>query len=278
VELYETIKEELKKPSKDIDWKLIEGKLPEIEINKLNDNDENLLFWFTSCGAPVSTYSKALDLGINPNQKNNRYGRTCAFYIKNVEILGLLKKYGLNINHLDDAGWTFAEYNIDFTDVFSFAVESGLDLSCKNQIGRGILFRLIDKARLGDFSESLEILMKNGLDINETDDFGMTPVHYAVIVSNLDALKSLCSLNPDISIKLVKDFNWEIESEEFIKLSVGDTIFDTVRKFGEWAKNITDSIGGEWVNEQRYKHQNYNDILTSCKPETKKGRWNWFKK
>ena len=106
----------------------------------------------------------------------------------------------------------------------------------------------------------------------------MTPVHYAIIVSNQDALKSLCALNPDITPKLVKDFDWETGSEKSIKLSAGDTIFDTVRKFGEWTKNITDSIGGEWVDEQRYKYQNYNDILNSCKPETKKGRWNWFKK
>ena len=140
MEAYEIIKEEFKKPSKAIDWELIEGKLPEIEINKLNPSDENLLFSFTTCGAPISTYSKALGLGINPNQKNNRYGRTCAFYIKNVEILGLLKKHGLNINHPDDSGWTFADYNIDFIEVLSFAVESGLDLSIKNQIGRGILF------------------------------------------------------------------------------------------------------------------------------------------
>ena len=46
MESYETIKEELKKPSKEIDWEMIEGKLPEIEINKLNPSDENLLFSF----------------------------------------------------------------------------------------------------------------------------------------------------------------------------------------------------------------------------------------
>lgn len=278
MEPYEKIKEEFKKPSKDIDWKLIEGKLPEIEINKLNPSDENLLFSFSTCSAPLSTYSKALDLGINPNQKNNGYGRTCAFYIKDVEILGLLKKHGLNINHLDDSGWTFADYNIDNINVLSFAVNSGLDLSLKNQIGRGILYRLIDTARIGSFSEFLEILLKHGIDINEVDDFGMTPVYYSIIVSNQNALKSLCALKPDLTSELKKDFNWETGSEDFIKLSEGDTIYDAVRKFGEWTLNITDNIGGEWVDEQRYKFENYTEILSAFKPETKRGKWKWFKK
>ncbi|WP_246864773.1 M24 family metallopeptidase [Cellulophaga lytica] len=166
MEEYNLIIEELKKPTEKVDWKYIEKTLPEIKINTLNPSGENLLFLFSSCKAPILIYSKALDLGINPNQKNSRYGRTCAFYIKDIRVLELLVKYGLNINHLDDSGWTFAHYNINNFDILSFAMNSGLDISIKNKLGRNIMFTLIEDVRQNDFEKYLQILIDFGADIN----------------------------------------------------------------------------------------------------------------
>ncbi|MDO6853678.1 ankyrin repeat domain-containing protein [Cellulophaga lytica] len=261
MEEYNLIIEELKKPTEKVDWKYIEKTLPEIKINTLNPSGENLLFLFSSCKAPILIYSKALDLGINPNQKNSRYGRTCAFYIKDIRVLELLVKYGLNINHLDDSGWTFAHYNINNFDILSFAMNSGLDISIKNKLGRNIMFTLIEDVRQNDFEKYLQILIDFGADINIKDKFGITPIHYSVIVSNISALSALANNLADTKIPLSEDFMWEYGGEPNINLKKGTTIFDTVKSFGNWTKNITDNIGGEWVDEKKEDYSNYRRIL-----------------
>ena len=271
MESYNLIKEELKKPIEEIDWKFIERKLPEIEINKLNRSDENLLFLFSSCEAPISIYSKALDLGINPNQKNKRYGRTCAFYIKDVEILGLLKTKGLNVNHLDNSEWTFAHYSISNFDILSFALNSGLDISTKNRFGRNIMFTLVEDVRQNDLEKYLQLLIDNGADINIKDEFGITPIHFSIVVSNIFALSGLASNGADTKTPLSKNFMWEYGGKPNIELKKGSTIYDTVESFGKWTENITDSIGGEWVDEKKEDYNNYLRIL-NIKPKKK-----WWK-
>ena len=120
--------------------------------------------------AKVAKY--LLDNGLDPNAKDT-FNRAPLFFAHDGEIVKLLLEYGANIESRD---------NNDVTVMFSGSwnkkpdaklamIAAGANLNLKNREGRSLLYTVHEPVVYK------ELLVK-GLNVNDKDKFGMTPLHY----------------------------------------------------------------------------------------------------
>lgn len=109
-----------------------------------------------------------LKVGCSVDEEDS-LGRTALFYIDSKEHSDFLIQAGANPNHEDHIGETplFGEH---FCDTITSFIENGANLNHKNIRGETALF----SPRI--YHESIKFLVKSGLNPNETNHKGLTPL------------------------------------------------------------------------------------------------------
>ena len=78
-------------------------------------------------------------------------------------------------------------------------------LAQNRPVCNGIVTPLI-LAILNSWQDVIELLIQNGANVNDTDGFKNTPLHYAVWLKNIEAVESLLKNGADLSMKNHKNF------------------------------------------------------------------------
>jgi ankyrin repeat protein len=99
-------------------------------------------------------------------------------------LIKILLQFGADINHRNLYLRTVG-YNCHL-EVFRFLIDNGLDYNLKDIPGRSLIFQIIEKDYynhfasnyLQEFKQKIEILIKNGLDLNDTDPEDENILHY----------------------------------------------------------------------------------------------------
>ena len=117
---------------------------------------------------------------------NNRNALITAVYKNKESAVGLLLRYGMNVNAKDDHGWTAGFYAVKFNriDVLNLLIKEGLDVHKKNNENSSLLHW----ARSAECVRRLSTL---GVDPNGVDIHGKTPLHNAIYRKEIEVMKTL---------------------------------------------------------------------------------------
>ena len=171
-----------------------------------------------------------VEKGADVNARDHVFGWTPLFYaLKNIEFVEFLVKHGADINAKDKAGLTVLMYAVDRDDIklVRKAVELGANPYVKDDRGRSLLFYTCDK-------KCMELLVSQGLRVNETDDNGWTPlmnmVRYPQNGRILKTVRYLLSVGANPLIR-------NNDGENAIDLCYDDSVCELVREYAEvWSK------------------------------------------
>ena len=122
------------------------------------------------------------------------------------DITKLLLKNGARINETDDEGLTpfYLSLRGEKGEVAKFLICNGAKIDIKVEVINGIVTPLI-LAILNSWQDVIDLLIQNGANVNDTDGFKNTPLHYAVGYENIEAVKSLLQNGTDLKIKDAKN-------------------------------------------------------------------------
>ncbi len=102
--------------------------------------------------------------------------------------------YGENMSIDIELAELFSRYEEIFTDY------NGVDIKDVNQLGCGEDRLLHLAANHSDYHD-VELLLKNGANVNEKGDIGITALHYAASKEKLDIVELLLQFGADKNIK-----------------------------------------------------------------------------
>lgn len=135
-----------------------------------------------------------LDAGANPAMKDRR-GRTLLHTVSTPEQLQqLVEKYGLNINARDNAGRTPLFYVKNMEMFQSFLPYKKLDLLHVDRSGQNLLHQ----QNIVVHPEIVQILVQNGVNVNQQDKQGNTPLHLCINTINAAQALLACGANPNL--------------------------------------------------------------------------------
>lgn len=89
-------------------------------------------------------------------------------------------------------------------DVINFLIQNGSNLNSGYE--SAIFYAL-------DYYEALQLLIKNGANVNYSNSFGKTPIFYAVENNNIEAIKLLIKNGANLNVKL-------IDNEDILKVNL----------------------------------------------------------
>ncbi|XP_067650405.1 putative ankyrin repeat protein RF_0381 [Haliotis asinina] len=108
------------------------------------------------------------------------------------DVLDLLMRNGANVSQVDDNGNVlYFAYRYGQLDIVKCILsESGVDINRRGKEGKTHLM-VATIYRRGD--ALLELLMRNGANVSQVDDYGNNALHYACQNGQLDVVKYLLS-------------------------------------------------------------------------------------
>ena len=109
------------------------------------------------------------------------------------EIKKLLNK-GLDINQKDKYGCTLLHYACQNSDleIIEYLLQKGANIEIKNSYFTCYpIFEAITSTNTSNPIKTIELLLQYNVDINKTDAFGNTLLHYAVDLGNIPLIKLL---------------------------------------------------------------------------------------
>lgn len=139
-----------------------------------------------------------LDKGANPVAKDD-FGNTCLHIASgngDIEILQKMVSLNANINVRSEGGVTPLHYAVsaistnDCLATVKFFLDNGADIHAVDDDGCNVLFNAAYKGNV----ELLEFLLSKGLDVNVKNKAGMTPVQFAMVGKNQEAVVFLLSV------------------------------------------------------------------------------------
>lgn len=121
-----------------------------------------------------------------------------------LEIVKLLSKDVKDINATNNNGQTalMLAYSKNNPDVVEFLLEKGGDISLKDASGNSMAYYLLesfDAKKPNDFKTKVKILQKGGVQLNTVQAEGNTLYHLAAKANNLNLLKRLANFNIDVN-------------------------------------------------------------------------------
>ncbi len=223
------IREILRNTSKTKDWKPFSDYIAHNSVTKCNPKGRPLIFWIDR--APPEVVLDAIAKGVDPNVIQSKYVRsnkTPLFYFRDVEVQKKMIEMGLDINHQDKQGRTAAYGFIPMhMDILDLHIQKGLKLELVDNGGRSILSRACTNYN----NKSCEYLLKKGADANSQDEYGMTPLFYAVRYREIPNVEVLLKSGASKKIKTTADYTFD--SEKDVILPAGSTIVDFLDLMGK---------------------------------------------
>ena len=131
----------------------------------------------------VEIVEKIIEKGIDQNEMGRAFLIAC--YMGNFKMLKLLEKYGANI---------FVKSNRD-VGFYGPWGETGLHLACEGYS------RDVDGCHYDGKSVIVKYLIEKGLNVNERDSDGMTPIMYAVKCAYTPIVAILIENGADVNVK-----------------------------------------------------------------------------
>lgn len=154
----------------------------------------------------VTLIEECAAAGVDPNAKD-LIGRSPLHCVSDAALVAPLVRSGADINkHCDNAGWTPVQYyarrhaSLVLTQA---AINHGADVFIKDKAGVSLRDQVAEAAlsRPVQTAVAAEVIAKTGEFMHALDGHGCMPVHAAVVLGNLWALKRIISVMPDIDIK-----------------------------------------------------------------------------
>ena len=136
------------------------------------------LFWAAGVpSTPPEISGVLLSAGADPNVRN-RMGATAlwnAALMGRVEVIGLLIRYGAEINVRSDFAPLDGAITLGRTEVIEVLLNAGADVDIRSPSGSTPLH----SAALGEQSNAAALLLRRGADVDAVTESGYTPLHFA---------------------------------------------------------------------------------------------------
>ena len=123
----------------------------------------------------------------------------------NKEVIGTLINNGVDVNEMDDDGYTplwhavINDTNPDMTDLIALLSKAGADVNVKNKYGEPMLVYSVSLGKI----PKMEALIKAGADVSATDKYGKTALDKAISINCSEAILLLKGDPGDDVIKKV---------------------------------------------------------------------------
>ena len=179
-----------------------------VNINQVNIKGFNVLM--NSCYTnDTNVISHLIKTTKNINHKNNKGETALTIAVSNnsFESVELLVKNGSEVNTVDENGNNLMYYLIKYSKAskldltekkMEFLIKKGLKTNKDQGKGNSLYHLIIDKNNI----ELFEKVKSFDIDVNTTNDEGLTPLHYAAMRSkNTEILKKLISLGANKNLK-----------------------------------------------------------------------------
>lgn len=159
---------------------------------------EEKIYQYISDGN-VEKCKQYIEMGANVN--NLVHGRklllNLAVIHDRIECIKILLEAGVNPNLRDDFEYT-AIHLARSVDAIKLLLQHNADIHIKTNDGCTVLHSM---AAWGNSNKCIEYFIEQGLDINETDMGGNTPLHTALFRNNIECVKFLIDNGANTEIK-----------------------------------------------------------------------------
>lgn len=188
-----------------------------LEINGKDNNDDtplHLMAAIADCESMRFLVENGADV-----QARNRLGETALHTLASSnefdgfpDSLNFLMEMGLDINQTDSSGKTALHHALMSKDTDEKAIEElikrGIQVNVKDSCGRTELYDAIEEvdshyspSDLDRRAAVIRLLANAGVDVNEGDMYGITPLHLATTRDDLEILVSLLDAGADVTKK-----------------------------------------------------------------------------
>ena len=162
--------------------------LPKIVLKKSTEDD----LFNASLFGDIDGILSALDLGANIDSTDNHGYTPLAVGLDNFEVVKLLLNYDADVSLPNDSILTLAieKGNLDTVQIL---IDHGAEPTLKNifsKVSKDNTFELGELFVMGDY-DTVNLLIKNGANINIQDKEGYTPIDKAIIAKDIILLKTL---------------------------------------------------------------------------------------
>lgn len=154
----------------------------------------------------IINYFLNLNANVNAKDKDGNTPFLNAARSNSLEVLKALSQNVENFNLINNNGQTALARAVqgNHTDVVSFLIEKGSDVTVKDKFGNSLAYYLLNSFRsenTSSFESKLELLLDKGLELNQLQAKGNTLIHLAVEKNNLSLVKRLVSFGIDVNHK-----------------------------------------------------------------------------
>ncbi|WP_440121146.1 ankyrin repeat domain-containing protein [Tenacibaculum sp. Ill] len=156
----------------------------------------------------VNTFNYFLNKGVNPNQSddNDNTPLIIAASRNSLEIVQLLSEKTKNINHTNKKGHSALTYAVEYNSeaVVDYLVKNEANIEVKDNKGNSLAYYLVKSyhpKKVNDFTEKMNLLTNNGLNLTKLQANKNTLFHIAIEKNNIDLLKKINTLKIDVNAK-----------------------------------------------------------------------------
>lgn len=202
-----------------------------VSLVDIKDFNDNIPLHYAISVKNIEFVKLLLDAGSDPNvaDKKGNNSLHLAIYSREYDICKIIIDHGIDINKKTHVGETALHIscNLQLVEITELLINSGIDVNSQDYDNEFIPLHYT--VNLNNIFLS-KLLIENGTNINSQDFFGNTPLHYAIIESNLEILDFI--LNSEFTKNKVNINIYNIDSKLPIHI-----LFDVLNKDGNTNKD-----------------------------------------
>ena len=224
--------------------------LPTEKIKIKSKDGENLLHALIN-NSSINTLIVLINRGLDINNTNSSSGRNLLFKTEDPKTIEFLLTNGAEINHQDSDGWTPLIYHLNNDELIRLLLENGANTSLKTKSEHTFLQEIIINVDDTQITPKLKLVKYKGVGFEEIDPNGFNLIHFSILYQKPRALQFLLQNNGNVNTLTKNEFHIS-KGEDKILLPKNSSPMDLCNVLIEWANTrASDSIGGEWVYEQK---------------------------